>query len=107
MLKLLPGPAAERHGTQLPLPAQIPEEQREELCKAHEEDLTAQYETEAAATRPPLEGERSADEASVLKQCALLLSTLCRPPTRVAPRLSTAARRAWHAQIEPQQVDGW
>lgn len=55
--------------------AQVPEEQRGELCQAHEEELTAQYEAEAAATRPPLEAavQRSAEEASVLKQCALRL----------------------------------
>lgn len=59
--------------------AQVPEEQRGELCQAHEEELTAQYEAEAAATRPPQEAavQRSAEEASVLKQCALHPNMLC------------------------------
>ena len=68
----------DRQGTQRACCAQVPEEQRGELCQAHEEELTAQYEAEAAATRPPLEAavQRSAEEASVIKQCALHPSML-------------------------------
>lgn len=45
-------------------------EHREELCRTHEDDLTAQYEAEAAATHAPQEAERSAEEDTVYKQCA-------------------------------------
>jgi len=50
--------------------AQVPAQQREELCRTHEDELTAQYEAEAAATHQPQEAERSAQEDTVFKQCA-------------------------------------
>ena len=75
-----------------PLPAQVPEEQRSELCRAHEEELTAQYEAEAAATRPPLEAARGADEESVFKQCALHLCY----PVPLACAAHRALRTGWY-----------
>ncbi len=50
--------------------AQVPAQNREEVCRTHEDELTAQYEAEAAATHQPQEAERSAQEDTVFKQCA-------------------------------------
>jgi len=50
---------------------QLPEEQRGELCQAHEEAVKAQYEAEAAASRAPVAAAEEGSEAeSVFKQCA-------------------------------------